>query len=109
MRIFAPGLQGMDEDEDGDSIELLAAELDVYEMFALAHCKDRQRSIPLCKELQEWVRVRLTRTYCGGGGWTRPLLWVMTTLIMNVWMQTARRVSLEHPKHQAPIQEEHLA
>lgn len=40
----------LDEEEE-DDVTLITAELDVYEMFALTHCKNRQREIPLCEEL----------------------------------------------------------
>eukprot|EP00976_Prorocentrum_cordatum_P042529 862133-Prorocentrum_minimum.AAC.2 len=43
-----------DETEEND-VELINAELDVYEMFAKEHCANRQRHIPLCEELRTWV------------------------------------------------------
>eukprot|EP00850_Spirogloea_muscicola_P002609 SM000010S04247 [mRNA] locus=s10:531434:539424:+ [translate_table: standard] len=43
------------EESQGHEVEMLLAELDIYELFARKHCRDRVRSVPLCEELQERV------------------------------------------------------
>eukprot|EP00850_Spirogloea_muscicola_P014610 SM000106S13958 [mRNA] locus=s106:206971:214925:+ [translate_table: standard] len=43
------------EESQGHEVEMLLAELDIYELFARKHCRDRARSVPLCEELQERV------------------------------------------------------
>jgi len=45
----------MEEEDEENDVELINAELDVYEMFAKEHCANRQRHIPLCEELRSWV------------------------------------------------------
>lgn len=39
-----------------DEVELIEAELDVYEMFAKAHCQGSGLAQPMCEELRERVR-----------------------------------------------------
>jgi hypothetical protein len=47
--------QDFSEQQAEDDVALINAELDVYEMFAKEHCSARQRHIPLCDELKQWV------------------------------------------------------
>ncbi|KAL9263611.1 hypothetical protein AKJ16_DCAP08394 [Drosera capensis] len=41
---------------DHQAIDILLAEIDIYELFAFKHCKGRKVKLPLCEELDERMR-----------------------------------------------------
>lgn len=43
-------------DGDHQAIDILLAEIDIYELFAFKHCKGRKVKLPLCEELDERMR-----------------------------------------------------
>ncbi|CAI8594595.1 unnamed protein product [Vicia faba] len=43
-------------DKDHQAIDILLAEIDIYELFAFKHCKGRKVKLALCQELDERMR-----------------------------------------------------
>lgn len=43
-------------DKDHQAIDILLAEIDIYELFAFKHCKGRKVKLALCEELDERMR-----------------------------------------------------
>ncbi|XP_058068630.1 uncharacterized protein LOC131217681 isoform X3 [Magnolia sinica] len=43
-------------DQDHQAIDILLAEIDIYELFAFKHCKGRKVKLALCEELDERMR-----------------------------------------------------
>ncbi|KAH8506207.1 hypothetical protein H0E87_013145, partial [Populus deltoides] len=43
-------------DKDHQAIDILLAEIDIYELFAFKHCKGRRVKLALCEELDERMR-----------------------------------------------------
>ncbi|KAJ7950715.1 putative Transmembrane protein [Quillaja saponaria] len=43
-------------DKDHQAIDILLAEIDIYELFAFKHCKGRKVKLSLCEELDERMR-----------------------------------------------------
>ncbi|GAB2276230.1 hypothetical protein Dimus_010964 [Dionaea muscipula] len=43
-------------DGEHQAIDILLAEIDIYELFAFKHCKSRKVKLPLCEELDERMR-----------------------------------------------------
>ncbi|KAK1269427.1 hypothetical protein QJS04_geneDACA014029 [Acorus gramineus] len=43
-------------DQDHQTIDILLAEIDIYELFAFKHCKGRKVKLVLCEELDERMR-----------------------------------------------------
>uniref|UniRef100_A0A2P2MFE8 Uncharacterized protein LOC8262552 n=1 Tax=Rhizophora mucronata TaxID=61149 RepID=A0A2P2MFE8_RHIMU len=43
-------------DKDHQAIDILLAEIDIYELFAFKHCKGRKVKLALCEELEERMR-----------------------------------------------------
>ncbi|KAF7813943.1 uncharacterized protein G2W53_034919 [Senna tora] len=43
-------------DKDHQAIDILLAEIDIYELFAFKHCKGRKAKLALCEELDERMR-----------------------------------------------------
>ncbi|KAJ4930471.1 hypothetical protein NE237_008258 [Protea cynaroides] len=43
-------------DQDHQAIDILLAEIDIYELFAFKHCKGRKSKLALCEELDERMR-----------------------------------------------------
>ncbi|XP_048330508.2 uncharacterized protein LOC107417673 isoform X1 [Ziziphus jujuba] len=43
-------------DKDHQAIDILLAEIDIYELFAFKHCKGRKTKLALCEELDERMR-----------------------------------------------------
>ncbi|XP_043713138.1 uncharacterized protein LOC122661706 [Telopea speciosissima] len=43
-------------DKDHQAIDILLAEIDIYELFAFKHCKGRKSKLALCEELDERMR-----------------------------------------------------
>ncbi|CAK8533839.1 unnamed protein product [Lathyrus sativus] len=44
------------DDKDHQAIDILLAEIDIYELFAFKHCKGRKVKLALCEELDERMR-----------------------------------------------------
>eukprot|EP00271_Cylindrocystis_brebissonii_P006328 TRINITY_DN19063_c0_g1_i1.p1 TRINITY_DN19063_c0_g1~~TRINITY_DN19063_c0_g1_i1.p1 ORF type:complete len:958 (+),score=258.02 TRINITY_DN19063_c0_g1_i1:129-3002(+) len=52
------------EEDTAHEVDMLLAEIDVYELFAIRHCQDRRRKITICAELEtrvEEMRAELER------------------------------------------------
>ncbi|XP_011625789.1 uncharacterized protein LOC18440814 isoform X1 [Amborella trichopoda] len=45
-----------DQEQDHHAIDVLLAEIDIYELFAFKHCKGRKVKLALCEELDERMR-----------------------------------------------------
>ncbi|CAN6485674.1 unnamed protein product [Victoria cruziana] len=43
-------------DQEHQAIDILLAEIDIYELFAFKHCKGRKSKLALCEELEERMR-----------------------------------------------------
>uniref|UniRef100_A0A1J3G1V8 DUF7906 domain-containing protein n=1 Tax=Noccaea caerulescens TaxID=107243 RepID=A0A1J3G1V8_NOCCA len=43
-------------EKDHQAVDILLAEIDVYELFAFKHCKGRKKKLALCEELDERMR-----------------------------------------------------